>query len=59
MIFPGSDEKGGYVLAHYGCVEGQDRATLHCHLVVWFYTTPSAAELNNRLRNSVALPLAV
>jgi hypothetical protein len=55
MILPGSNVKGilGEVLAYYGCVEGQDRGTLHCHLVVWLYNTPSAAELNNRLRNSV------
>jgi hypothetical protein len=45
----------GKINAYYGAVEGQNRGTLHCHLVVWLDQCPSPGELHAKLRENKEL----
>ena len=40
----------GIVKAYYGCVETQNRGSLHIHLLIWLYGICSQEEYKNNLK---------
>jgi hypothetical protein len=43
----------GRVAAYFGTVESQGRGTLHLHLLIWLYFTPSADEITALFENDM------
>jgi hypothetical protein len=40
----------GIVRAYYGCVETQDRGSLHIHMLKWLFGTPSPSEYKEKIK---------